>query len=287
MYPMIALLALGVARAADTPTLWTRVSAAATWHPVGVLIDGTAEVHAPVLRLGSPAFQNTFVGAGARVAVSPAYIDVAARVSVQPIDLLPITIEAVHTSYWESPWGLVPADTITNQRGRDRLALYQADRDFAGSASALIVSPTLQVRLGAFAAFTNPVLTWIRVRPEQGPEPWVYEPFRGQVIGYRDRLVEHTSAILWEAEDGEDGPLFRIGPALRGRSSAVTGDRFLQLGGVAQWRPGREPAAPTFLLLVAPYLQDPDFAGPVPFVAGLVTFQREVTLSTTAVSATP
>ena len=281
MHAMIALLAVGLAHAADAPVLWTRASAAATWHPIGALVDGAAEVRAPLLRFDGPVSQETFVGAGARVAVSPAYIDVAARVSVQPIDVLPITFEAVHTSYWESPWGLVPADTITDQRGRDRRPLYLADRDFAGSASALIVSPTLQVRLGAFAAFTNPVLTWIRIRPEQGPEPWVYEPFRGQVLGYRDRLIEHTTAVLWEAEDGSEGALFRIGPALRGRASAVTGDHFLQLGGVAQWRPGREPTAPTFLLLVAPYLVDPDFAGPVPFVAGLVTFQRETPLSAT------
>lgn len=278
---MIGWIWGSVALAADVPSLWTRASWAACWHPTGVLAEGTAELRAPVMRFGGVPFADGYVGAGARVAVSPAHLDAAARVSFQPIDLLPITVEAVHTSYWESPWGLVPVEGLANHTGKDHAPLYDADRDFAGSATAIILSPTLQARAGPVVAFTNVVYTWIRVRPEKGPEPWVYEPFRGMVMGYDDRLMEHTSAVLWEAADGEDGALFRIGPALRGKSSAVTGDASLSLGGVLQWRPGRSVNAPTFLLLATPYLRDPDYAGPVPFVAGLLTFERDVRLSAT------
>ena len=257
------------------PSLWTRASWAACVNPTGVLAEGTAELRAPILRFGGVAFNDTFVGAGARVAVSPAHADLAARISLQPIDLLPITVEAVHTTYWESPWGLVPVDRVERQRTPDRRPLYQADRDFYGTADALIVSPTLQARAGPIVAFTNPVFTWIRVRPEQAPEPWVYEPFRGMVMAYDDRLLEHTSAVLWEPRDGEDGALFRVGPAFRGKSSAVTGDATLTLGGVMQWRPGRETTAPTILVLATPYLRDPDYAGALPFVAALLTFERD------------
>lgn len=277
MFAWVALAAAG-AQAAEPPSLWLRGFAAIAFQPTGVIVDGAGELRAPVLRYGGAVFNDTFVGGGLRVALSPVHVDVAVRASLQPIDILPITIEAVRSSYWESPWGLVPADSVSDQLGPDRRPLYTADRDFAGGAWSLSVAPTLQLKLGPIVGFSSPTFTWISLRPEQTPEAWVFEPYRGLVMAYDDRLLEHTSAILWEAADGADRPLFRVGPVFRGKSAHATGDRSLMLGGVAQWRPGTAPTAPTLLLIGAEYVLDDDFAGPIPFVALLVTVERDLSL---------
>ena len=59
----------------------------------------------------------------------------------------------------------------------------------------------------------------------------------------------------------------------------MTGDHSLTLGGLAQFRPGHADTAPTFVLLVADYLGDSDFPGPVPYFAGVISFERDVPLS--------
>jgi hypothetical protein len=275
---VLAALYSTSARAADEPVVWGRLFTAVALQPGGAIVDVASELRAPVMRYGGVAFNDTFVGGGARVALTPAHLDTALRATIQPIDLLPITVELVRSTYWESPWGLVPIDRITDIRLPGRQPLYEADRDFAGGAWILSVSPTFQVRAGPLVGFSNVTVSFLRIRPEQGPEPWVFEPFRGLALGYNDRVLEHTSALLWQPLDGEEAPLLRLGAALRGKNSHATGDTALTLGGIAQWRPGETPRAPTFLLLVTPYLRDPDFVGPAPYVAFVVTFEREQSL---------
>lgn len=274
------LLALALpALAAETPSLWSRFFSGAALQPGGVIAEGTGELRAPVLRYGGVAFNSTFVGAGARVALSPAHLDTALRLSLQPIDLLPITVELVRTTYWESPWGLVPIDRRFDIDSKGRRELYQADRDFAGYSLTFLVSPTLQARAGPVVGFSSFTFSFMSIRPRMGPEPWLVEPVRGLAMGYEDRLTEHTSAVLWEPKDGEDAPIVRLGGVLRGRASHVTHDSSLNAGLLMQWRPGRSPRAPTFLFLAAPYLKDPDFIGPIPNVAAAVTFERDQPLS--------
>jgi hypothetical protein len=268
----------GAAVAADGPSLWVREFAAVAAQPTGVMAEVTAELRAPVLRYGGVAFNGTFVGAGVRIGVTPVHVDTALRLDLQPIDILPITIEAFRSTYWESPWGLTPADRVADQRTADRAPYFEADRDFSGTALGLTVSPTVQIRLGPIAAFTNPALTWLSIRPTVAPEPWVFEPYRGMVLAPEDRVLEHTSAVLWERSTGDDEPIFRFGPALRGKASRGTGDTTLNLGGVLQWRPGREAHDPTLLVLVAPYLRDPDFLGPMPMMAAVLTVERDLLL---------
>lgn len=264
-----------VALAADSPSLWGRLFSAVAVQPGGVIVDTASELRAPVLRYGGVAFNDTFVGAGARIAVSPAHFETALRMSVQPIDLLPITVELVRTTYWESPWGLVPIDRVSEIDAIGRKSIYEADRDFAGYALGLVLSPTLQARAGPIAAFSNFTFSFLSMHPQIGPEPWLVEPVRGLAMGYEDRITEHTSALLWEPLDGEEAPILRLGAVLRGKSSHVTHDNALTAGVLTQWRPGHAPEAPTFLLLVTPYLKDPDFMGPIPYVAAAVTFERD------------
>jgi hypothetical protein len=247
--------------------LWVRGFSAVAVQPTGVIVDVATEARAPVLRFGGAISNDTFVGAGVRVAVTPVHVDQAVRISTQLVDVLPITIEAYHESFWESPWGLVPLSDVAGGSTAARKPLYDADRDFSGQGWAFAVNPTAQIKVGPVIAFSDWVVTWLQIRPSPSPEPWLFEPYRGLVIAPDDRLTEHTSAVLLETADGEDRSLLRFGAVMRGKSSAQTPDETLTLGGLAQWRPGHEPSALTLTLLVAPYLVDPDFMGPVPSVA--------------------
>jgi len=271
---MVLLAATAVAQ--DEPHLWSRTYGAVTLQPSGLILDTKLEARVPILRLGGLVFNSTFIGGGARVAASPAHVELAARASVMPIDVLPITFEAVYTSYWESPFGVLPMDSVSGQRSVDRRPLYRADRDFAAYSLALSINPQLQVKVGKVAAFTNLMHTWLRIRPDNHPEPWIFDPLRGMVLAPDDRIFEHTTAVLYDPFSGDGTPLLRVGPALRGRSAAKTTDVTLVAGGLLQWRPGKKPTSPELTLLVAPYLRDPDYLGVIPYIAGVVTVSRLV-----------
>jgi hypothetical protein len=272
------LLVAVPAFAQDSPHLWVRENVAVAVRPAGVITDLAAEVRAPVLRLGGVAFNDTFVGAGGRLAATPVHAEGALRLDTQLIDVLPVYAEAFYATYWESPWGFVPLDSVLATTVPDRRPLYDADRDFAAHTSGFLLSPTLQARVGRVVGFSNVTVTFLRVRQAHGPEPWVFEPYRGLVVAYDDRVIEHASALLWEPLDGEGGSLLRVGGVVRGKSSAVTPDTSLTAGLLGQWRPGRSEVAPVATVLVTPYLSDYDFAGLAPFVALQLTFTGIVDL---------
>ncbi len=255
----------------DRAHLWVRGFGAVAVMPGGLIADVAAEARFPVLRVGGAINNDTFIGVGARVAGSPAHVDLAVRSTIKLIDILPVTVEGVFTHYPETPFGPVPKDQVPGQRMADRAPLYEADRDFAATALALNISPTLQLKVGKFSAFSNVATTFFRIRPEPSPEPFVFDPYRGSVVAPDDRIIEHTSAILYDPKSGAGTSIVRVGPVMRGRSILRSGDTNLTLGVAGQWRPGKKPHDPDFLLLVAPYLRDPDFPTGLPYVALVVT----------------
>lgn len=267
------------ASAADDPGLWWSQTGAVVVNPAGLLSDTVLEYRAPVMRYGGVAFNDTFLGAGGRFSVSPAFAEAAARVSFQPIDLLPLRLELVHSQYWRSPFGPLGFAEGSVSAGTDgpvRRPRYQEGQGFGMSMWSLIASPTLQMKVGPIVGFSAWNFVWLKVQPYRDiSDPFVFEPFRGMVVGREDLLYEHTSAVLYQALDGADADeaLLRVGALARGRWSSKTPDTMLQLGVVGQWKPGTEASVPTLLILAAPYVRDPDFAGPVPFTGLLATWE--------------
>ena len=276
----ITLLALGwgsVAAGGDDPGLWWRQNGAIAYKPTGLLSDTAVEYRAPVMRYGGAVFNDTFVGVGGRVTATPAFVEGAARVSFQLIDVLPVTVEAVHTQYWRSSFGLISFPKSDLSGGTDdevRDPRYANGEGTGGHMWSVLVSPTLQMKVGPIVGFSSWGITWMRIVPSSPQsDPWIYEPYRGMVVGFQDTTYDHTSAVLYEAMDGEEQALLRLGALQRGRWSAVTPDRSLSVGGVVQWKPGTKASVPSFLAVVAPYLDDPDYIGPVPFMALLATWE--------------
>ena len=140
----------------------------------------------------------------------------------------------------------------------------------------LMASPTVQMKAGPIVGFSAWNFAYVKMVPnEDFADPWFFEPYRGMVLGREDVVYEHTSALLYQALSGEGEPLLRIGALARGTWSSETPDRSLQLGVGAQFKPDTKPGTPTLLVVVAPYLVDPDFLGPIPFFALVATWEGE------------
>lgn len=267
----------GAAVAADDPGLWWSTTGVVALQPGGLLSDTSVQYRAPVMRYGGVAFNDTFIGAGGRFSASPAFVEAAARFDFQPIDLLPLKLEVVNTQYWKSPFGMLPYDQSTLSDGSDgpvRNPRYKDGEGFGGQMWSVIATPTLQMKAGPIVGFTSWSFVWLRMQPYRDfSEPWFFDPFRGTVVGREDLLFEHTSAVLYQHLSGEDEALLRVGAIARGRWSSETPDRMLQVGAAGQFKPDTSPVTPTMLLLVAPYVQDVDYVGPVPFMALLATWE--------------
>lgn len=281
MWALTLALVCGTAEAADGPALAWRESVIVAGHPGGVLSDAVFEYRVPALRFGGAVFNDTFVGPGIRVSASPAHGEVGARLSAQPIDVLPLVVEAAYTQYWKSPFGLLDwpvSDLSGGTRGIVRKPRYPAKESFAGSMWTVAFLPTFQIRAGPVVAFSAWNLSWIDLVPwEEQDEPWFFEPYRGLIADIdHDLLVDHTSAVLWEAMDGEERALLRVGPVLRGKWSDRTTDGTLTAGAVGQWKPGTSVATPTLTGIVTWYLIDPDYRGVWPFGALVVTWSGEI-----------
>jgi hypothetical protein len=266
---------IGTAQGQDTPHVWTRGLAAVVLNPSGVAVDVVSEARAPVLRRGGAVFNMTFAGVGARVTATPAHAEFAARATVQLIDILPITVEGFYGNYWESPFGPVPMATVPGQRPSARRSLYTDDRDFPAYTLGFTVSPTFQIAAGPVVALSNVSFTWLSMKKvPSNPEPYVFDPYRGVVMEPNDRIIDHTSAVLWMPLDGKDRALLRVGPVARGRVVHHTTDEMLTVGGLVQWRPGTTDDAANLTLVVAPYAIDPDFQGWAPNVLLALTVAR-------------
>ena len=194
--------------------------------------------------------------------------------SFMPIDLLPLKVELARVQYWKSPFGLIGMSSAENTDYAARKPRYDDGQSFAAGGWTLNLNPGGQLQVGPMVGFTSLLWSFVRIEPEvEVAERWVFEPYRGLVIGFEDRLFEHTSALLWQAMDGDDRALLRVGPVMRGKSSLVTPDQVLTVGGLVQTRPGTAPAMPTFMLVSTVYLIDPDYVGGPPWFAATATWE--------------
>lgn len=264
----------------DELHLFYRGFVAGALNPSGVQVDVAGEIRAPVLRFGGIMSNTTFIGAGLRGSLTPVHMDIAARVSFQPLDILPITVEAFWGNYWDSPWAPVPVDRVENQLLANRGWRYDAGQDFTAQTFGVNVMPTFQIQFGKVAAFTSWTFTWMKTTPVQkGPEPWYLDPYRGLVLRYEEWIYEHTTAMVYEIKNGKDHTsMLRVGALIRGKWVEGTPDATLMTGPVVMWRPGKRSHDATILTMLAPYLQDPDFKAGIPYFAVLVSSNKAIPL---------
>ncbi len=270
------------------PWLWVRQQVAVAGWPAGLISDTRLQVRGPLLRTPSIVFQDTYAGAGARLAVTPAFLSVGPQLSLAPIDVFDIDLRAGFVLFWPSSSGLLPYwDLDESTRDLDRQERFDDPATTAATSTAFTVTaaPTLKLKAGPVIAFSGWSFSvyWIR-RPEGVDAPLVYEPFTDRRLAWTDLVVDHQSAVVGEILDGDGGPLLWIGGTFHDVMTLHSDDRSISAGGLVVLRPSCRRGWPRFIVQVLPYLMDPDRVGGVPRMALAVVWSGDTPLRSAASS---
>jgi hypothetical protein len=238
------LLAVTTAQAAHS-SIWTRQLVGVGGWPTGALSDTRVQLRTPGHRSDSVLFRDTYYGAGARVQVSPAFVDVGPRLSIAPIDVFDLDLQASWTGY-AGPFAPLPLDGITGKTEAERGE--RDDEHFALSKVELSAAPTLKGKLGPLIVFDSTTVAWVHaMRPEdQTDERW-YEPYRDLSLAWTDVTVENQGAVVGEILDGDERPKLWVGATGRHRRAVVSGDYQTHAGLLVVCKPGTGAAVPTFV----------------------------------------
>jgi len=260
MLPIIVTIAtLSTAQAADEPGLWTKQAVGTAGFPTGLMSETKMQYRAPGPRSDSIVFQDTYVGAGGTVAVSPAFLQVGPTVSIAPIDVFDLDLSASWIGYFNNGLGLMPFDQPSGKLGSERDERAANGDGVGANALALTATPTFKIKVGPIVAFDSWNVTYLNFDKPDGVEAtYTYEPKRDLLLAWEDVAVEHQSAVLYTILPGDDGPKLWVGGTIRDRFAAVSPDRSTAAGAVIIARPGTKPAVPQIVGQSLFYLNDAD-----------------------------
>ncbi len=273
----VTLGATSAAAAEPTgPYLWTRAQLGAGGAPLGLLGDVRMQVRAPIWHSDSFLLQDNYVGAGLRVAASPAFVEGGPRLSIAPVAFFDLDVQGSVHRYFDDGLGFLPYDSTSGKLESERDA--RAADSFGSTAWTLTATPTLKAQLGPVIVLDSVAIeAWHVEMPSGMTAPYVYEPFRDLVIGWDDVVIEHQPAIILTPWKGDDNKRkLWIGATMRDRYALVSHDRSMAVGGMAIFRPGsRSAAMPTLVVQVLPYVIDADRVGGVPNIQGAWVWKME------------
>ena len=242
------------------PWLWVKPSVAVAYGPLGLISDTKIQIRGPLFRSHSMVFQATYAGVGARVAITPAFVDVGPRFSLAPIDMLDVDVQLAWIGTWKGSSGLIPYDRLDGTLDAQRET--RKGESVAGQSVYASVNPTFKIKLGPVIGFTSADFAFVRVfKPEGETSPFVYDAYRDMVIAWDDVVLTSWTGLLAEILDGGDKrPLLRTGALLRHRQAFGSKDITTALGGAVIVKPGPKPGWPTITFAVLGYLRDVDRA---------------------------
>jgi hypothetical protein len=219
-------------------------------------------------------FHNTFAGAGARILASPAFVEVGPRLSLSPIDVFDVELQASRAWYLPLKWSLMPFEEVG---GKTMEARYERPEDaFGAGAWVVSVVPTVKLKLGHVVAFDSWTASYVRIdNPEGLDAPWVYEPFRDLLLAWEDVAFEHQAALDWEWLPGGEKPLLWTGVTFRQRFALESPDRSWVVGPMVVFRASRSPWVPQLVGQCLFYLEDADRVGGVPNLQVLAAWVQD------------
>ncbi len=251
------------------PWIWNRMMLAVSGWPSGAIIDGRVQYRAALTRRRSFVLHDTFAGAGARVAVTPAFVDVGPRLSVAPIDFFDVDLQAGFVGYWPSSSGLLPySDVSESTRDQDRTARHKDPTTAAKSGWAVYASlqPTLKAKVGPIMLYDSWAFTFFHVARTGGDDsPFVYEPYWDRLIAENDLIFQQEVGLLGEVLKGDrDHPRLTLGAQFRHRWTLVSHDPSMVVGGTVMLKVVDRAAVPAIAGQVLAYVKDADRVGGVP-----------------------
>ena len=207
----------------ERPPPWVHVwqrGAVAGW-PAGLMGETRIQPRVALHRADSMIFKETYAGAGARLRITPAFVDVGPRLSFAPFDFFAVNAQGSFLYYWPSSSGLLPYDDIgESTRDLDREDRWKdpATAPRGSWAFALTLDPTLKLKFGPVIAFSAWTFSWYWIhQPDEIDSPLVYEAFTNRLVEWNDLVIEHQAALIVELLDGVEKPLFWVGATYRQR----------------------------------------------------------------------
>ncbi len=264
------------------PWIFFREQVAVAGWPSGLITDTRVQLRGALHRDNSIVFQDTYAGVGARLAVTPAFVEVGPRLSFAPIDIFDVDVQASFIGYWPSSSGLLPYENIEEStRDLDRKARYQDPDTTAepGYAFRVEAAPTLKLKIGPIIGLSSWSFAYYWFHQTDGNDsPLVYEPFNDRLMERHDMVITHQAALISEFLDGQNKPLLWVGATYIDRITLRSKDRSIRVGGLAVFQPSYKRGWPRFVVQVTPYVKDPDRVGGVPALALAIVWTRDMPL---------
>ena len=265
---LLSLVALSpVAMAADEPGIYVRQAVGTGGWPTGLMSETRVQYRAPLKRVDDSLMLNdTYVGAGAMVRVTPAFSEFGPRVSFAPVDIFDVDLQASRLQYYSGRYGLMPFDAISGKTGAERGERADNGDGVSSGGWSFTVSPTAKIKVGPVIAFSSWNIAHVMLdTPEGVTAAYTYEPLRDMVVSWNDTTFDHEAGALYAVVDPEDdGGLFYMGVLARDRFQTVSPDRHTSVGPILVMRPSTAPAVPKMVLRSMFYVTESDRVGGAP-----------------------
>ena len=265
---LLAALVAVPANAADEPGLWTRQAVGTSGWPAGLISDTRMQYRAPLARKeGSWMLNETYAGVGGMARITPAFVEFGPRLSIAPVDVFDLDLQASRLQYFNPGLGLMPFES-SSEGGK--LDGTRSDRAANGEGVAsggwsFTATPTFKLQLGPIVAFDTWNISFLALdKPDNTSEDFVYEPYRDQVVAWNDVSIEHQAALLYTVLPGDDGPMFWVGGTVRDRFNHTSDDRSTAAGALIVAKPGTSATVPKIVGQAMFYVKDQDRVGTVP-----------------------
>jgi hypothetical protein len=158
----------------------------------------------PLITSRNPLLAAAHASAGVTSSITPSYTRLGAWVELAPLSILDLRAGAEPGAYFGTFGSLLSFSSYAAPFDDATRSARQGEAR-AGSGSRLYLSPTLKMKVGPFAASTNPAIEWWR---SSAPGPFYYEPARDTLLKVGgDRLLTLASVFLRQHDLGGRGGL--------------------------------------------------------------------------------
>lgn len=253
--------------AADDPGIYVRQTIGLAGWPTGAISDTRVQMRTPLTRQeGSLVFNSTYAGAGVAARVSPAVAEVGPSLSIQPIDVFDLNLQASRVQYYSTRFGLMPFESPDGKIMSARLERAAEGDGVTSGGWTFAANPTVKLKLGPVIAFSSWTVAYTTLdQPEDVTAPYTYEPLRDMVVAWTDTTVDHEAGALYAAVDSDDGgKIVYFGVLARDRFQVVSPDRHTTLGPLLVVKPGEGTGVPRMVARSMFYLTEADRVGRMP-----------------------
>ena len=210
---------------------------------------------------------DTYAGVGGLAQVTPAFAAFGPRLSIAPVDIFELELQASRLQYVNPGLGLMPFES-SSEGGK--LSSIRLDRAAQGEGVvtggwSFTATPTFKLKLGPIVAFDTWNISFLALdKPDGTSADFVYEPYRDQIVAWNDVSIEHQAALLYTVLPGDDGPMFWIGGTVRDRFNHTSDDQSTAAGALIVAKTGTSTRVPKIVGQAMFYVKDQDRVGTVP-----------------------